>query len=203
MTRPIFEPSTSRTEAKLGFGSNQLFRRPAPHAGTTPTALRGVRDYGTGLVVASASETPVTFTDWENEDSTVFAETLSGGNLQKVGFLQQGIYTVTITILWEIGFDGITEVCWLDDSTTTGNWPFGQTGNMGQFGSGRAQDSFEYPLTLSITKKFPLYGVTTGDVSGGTYGQIFAKVIQRSGSNKDLTTVTMDIFYWGNSLTAI
>ena len=30
MTRPIFEPSTSRTEAKLGFGSDQLFRRPAP-----------------------------------------------------------------------------------------------------------------------------------------------------------------------------
>lgn len=30
MTRPIFEPSTSRTEAKLGFSADQLFRRPAP-----------------------------------------------------------------------------------------------------------------------------------------------------------------------------
>ena len=30
MTRPIYEPSLPRTDAVLGFGSDQLFRRPAP-----------------------------------------------------------------------------------------------------------------------------------------------------------------------------
>lgn len=30
MTQPIFEPTTQRVEAKLGFSTDQLFRRPAP-----------------------------------------------------------------------------------------------------------------------------------------------------------------------------
>lgn len=176
---------------------------PIPGLGAAATCLRALRDYGTGLVVASASETPITFDQWENENSSIFGETLSTGNLQKVSFLAQGVYTVTITVLWETQFDGITEVCWLDDSTTTGNWPFGQTGNMGQFGEGRAADSFNYPMTFSITKKFPLYTLTSGDISGATYGRIFPKVIQRSGSNKDLTAVMMDIFYHGLTQTSI
>lgn len=168
-----------------------------------PTCLRALRDYGTGLVVASASETPVTFDQWENENSSIFGETLFSGDLQKVSFKAQGVYTVTITAMWEAQFDGVTEICYLDDSATTGNWPFGQTGNMGQFGSGRAADSFNYPVTLSVTKKYPLYTMTTADVTGAIYGQVFAKVIQRSGSNKDLTFVTMDIFYWGASKTLL
>ena len=203
MTQPIQEPLTQRSISKLTWDTNQLYRRPDPNRATGPIALRGLRDYGTGLVVATATETPILFDDWENEDATVFGETLSGGNLQKVSFLQQGIYTITLTIFWETEFDGVTEIALLDDSTTAGNWPFGQSPNMGQFGSGRTSDSFSYPLTLSITKKYPRYLTTAGDVSGGVYGQIFPKVFQRSGTNKDLTWASLDVYYWGNTLTAI
>ncbi len=40
MTRPIFEPSLPRTDRKLGFSADQLFRRPAPQtdAGIIPWA---------------------------------------------------------------------------------------------------------------------------------------------------------------------
>lgn len=33
MTRPIYEPSPTRTDAVLGYGSDQLFRRPSPVSG--------------------------------------------------------------------------------------------------------------------------------------------------------------------------
>lgn len=206
MTAPIQEPSVYRTQSGQGWNIAQLARRPRPSAEAVgPTALRALRDYGTGLVVATATETVLTFDQWENEDATIFDETLFSGDLQKVSFMAQGVYTVTIKINWETQFDGITEICWLDDSTTAGNWPFGGTGtvNYGQFGEGQDSNSFTYPLTMSITDKFPRYTTTPANVSGGIYGQIFVKVMQRSGSNKDLSSAQLNIFYWGTTLTSI
>jgi len=36
MTRPIYEPSLTRKDAELGFGNDQLFRRPAPKTSFIP-----------------------------------------------------------------------------------------------------------------------------------------------------------------------
>lgn len=170
-----------------------------------PAVLRAHHRVAGGLAIGSASEQPLTWFEWENEDDTVFDETLLSGELQKVGFLAQGLYTVTIKLIWELlgGFDGVTEVCWLDDSTTAGNWPFGETGNYGQFGEGRDSDSFVYPLTMSVTDKFPRFGTTVGDISGGHYGRVFVKVIQRSGLSRDLKAATLTIAYWGPTRTSI
>lgn len=176
---------------------------PIPGLGSQITCLRGHHFVTGGTAVGSASETPITFYDWENEDSSIFGEVLFGGNLQKVQFLAQGVYTVTITIKWEVQFDGVTEVCWLDDSTTAGNWPFGEPPNMGQFGEGRAADSFHYPLTFSVTKKFPRYTTVPANVSGAEYGRVFVKVMQRSGTSKDLEFATLDVIYWGATQTSI
>ena len=203
MTRAISDNDIEKEVSRIDWRTAALERRVVESEAGSITCLRALRDYGTGLVVGTAVETPITFDEWENEDSAIFGEELFSGALQKVKFKAQGVYTVTITIAWETQFDGVTEVAWLDDSNTAGNWPFGQSPNMGQFGSGRTIDSFNYPLTLSITKKFPRLGTTVGNVTGGVYGQIFAKVFQRSGTNKDLSWAAMDIFYHGPTLTEI
>lgn len=40
MTRPIYEPSLQRTDARLGYGQAQLFRRPSPPSSEFPLVFR-------------------------------------------------------------------------------------------------------------------------------------------------------------------
>lgn len=93
MTRPIYEPSLTRTDAVLGYGSDQLFRRPAPvNAYTIP----GFHAYMTeDLVLTTGNDGRLEFDFWINDDATVFeAGTLSGGDVTDVKLLLDGWYSV-------------------------------------------------------------------------------------------------------------
>lgn len=93
MTRPIYEPSLQRTDARLGYGSAQLFRRPAPSS--TPS-IPGFHAYMTeDLVLTSGNDGRLEFDFWINDDDTVFeAGVISGGDVTDVKLLLDGWYSV-------------------------------------------------------------------------------------------------------------
>lgn len=59
MTRPIYEPSLQRTDARLNYGQSQLFRRPPP-----PSQAGGIFEYA--IVSAPWDTITVTNTTWTN-----------------------------------------------------------------------------------------------------------------------------------------
>lgn len=69
MTRPIFEPSLQRTDARLNYGQEQLFRRPAPTAAATGATVEWV--------------TLTTTTNW-GTSPTVLDFTIAGGDYDLV-----------------------------------------------------------------------------------------------------------------------
>ena len=200
MTAPIQEPTTGRDISGLGYGSRQLFRRPDPVASFTPACLRAFRSYGTGLSVGNGVESAfIVYDNWVNEDTSIFAETLSSGDLQKVSLMAEGIYTVTVSAVWETDSATPAGVLWLDDSNAGSNWPLSSIGNMnaGTYSPVETTDSFNYPVTMSITRKFPRLDTTSGDITGGVLARVAIKVIQYSGGNRDLNNSYLEIFYWG------
>lgn len=60
MTRPIYEPSLQRTDARLGYGNNQLFRRPSPTIGVGDIPF-AVMEWGAGADIADDTKTIVSF----------------------------------------------------------------------------------------------------------------------------------------------
>jgi hypothetical protein len=198
VTQPVQEPLTQRSISKLNWDTNQLYRRPDPNAAFIPACLRAFYAPSGGLTVGNGVESSFfTFQDWVNEDPNVFQEVLFSGDLQKVDLREEGIYTVTINLVWETDFAFPTGVLWLDGSTTASNWPFAGNGNMnaGTYAPVEVCDSFCYPVTMSITRKFPRFGTTA--ISGGDMAQVSCKAIQYSGVNKDLASAYLEIFYWG------
>lgn len=62
MTKPVYEPSLERTDARLGFSANQLFRRPAPEvesSGTTSAFFDTWLFNGTGASIPDDTWSPV------------------------------------------------------------------------------------------------------------------------------------------------
>lgn len=98
MTRPIFEPSLQRTDARLGYGQAQLFRRPAPSGGFTPVIFRARRTSSFQSLGAGGAETDLTWNTWENGDTTVFDDNLSGSDLRSVTLLEEGVYSLMCII---------------------------------------------------------------------------------------------------------
>lgn len=95
MTRPIFEPTLQRTDARLGYGQSQLFRRPAPTLGTTIPCFRA---YGYDVVqtITNNNTGYVRFDRWQSSDTAVIN---SGGWLpgtpdyiDEIDILERGLY---------------------------------------------------------------------------------------------------------------
>lgn len=86
MTRPIFEPSLQRKDAELGFGRNQLFRRPAPQAAAS-TMPGGYIAWTVGADITNATWTDPgdVSGDWEsfvNASGTgIITASLTGGTI--------------------------------------------------------------------------------------------------------------------------
>ena len=64
MSRPIYEPTPPREDARLGFGNDQLFRRPAPISGCQIEYFRAVR-YLTPVTVGGTTQITVDWDGWE------------------------------------------------------------------------------------------------------------------------------------------
>lgn len=187
--------------------------RPKALGGTDPiesesviTHFRAFVEPAGGLLVGNDIEVQVNFTEWDNEDSSVFGTTTisSGTILTTVNFKRPGVYTVTAYIWWEAQFDARIEILALDPSGTSSNWPVGLAPSNSQAGgSSEPGSQFVYPLTYSVTKKYPLMGITEADVIGANYGAVLLKVLQASGSARDLQAAMLEVFYWGPTKNAI
>jgi len=164
-----------------------------------PVIIRGV--LYTALTVGG-SETELLWDEWENEDSSVFGETLSAGKLWKVSLLAQGTYSVSANAEWDTNFDAHHGMLVLDDSNATSNAGFSPI-NAGAYNSRFDADEFTYPPMLGFTRKWPRYGVTPDDVLGGVYGRMLFKVVQRSGSDKTLEAAQFEITYHGATANSI
>ena len=198
MTQPIQEPLVQRSISQLTWGSNQLFRRPDPNASSPIIALRATYDPSGGLTVATDTETIINWDTWENEDTSIFEEVLVAGDLQTVRLIAIGVYSITVGILWETAFTSPTEIDILDQSNASSGF-FNNAGMCGMFPRAEGGSQFTYATTFTAIRKYPLLGVTDGDITGSPpiYGSWLVKVAQWSGISRDLEGAWMDCFYWG------
>lgn len=106
MTRPIYEPSLPRRDAELGFGSDQLFRRPAPLTNTKWAWL-----YNTNRLTSAAGTFYNLFSAGDGatgnttDDSGMVPSTANA----RMECDSDGIYLATVNIIWSASF-GATEV---------------------------------------------------------------------------------------------
>jgi hypothetical protein len=172
-----------------------------------PIGFRAIMGDPTGdpQSIPNFSEETVEFALWENEDSSTFLENTPGGVLTRVSFLAQGVYTISGGVYWDdTSADMYRGVLMLDDSGTSGNWTSVGSPSMGMFASRYDSEQFTYPQTFSVTRKYPLLGVTAGDLlPAGVYGRVTMRVMQLSGIAKDLNAAWLDIFYLGPTMTSI
>jgi len=96
MTRPIFEPSTSRTEAKLGYGSNQLFRRPAPVSATSFPCFRAYAYNLAAQTITNNNTAYARFDRWQSTDTAVINSAgwvpATPDYIVEIDILERGLY---------------------------------------------------------------------------------------------------------------
>lgn len=99
MTRPIYEPNLERRDAELGYGTDQLFRRPAPVSGIYPMGLATLTSYTNSPGALDRIDVD-TFDVTDNQ--TIIEANAAGFGL-KVNI--EGIYLLTLAVLWGAQFN--------------------------------------------------------------------------------------------------
>ncbi len=115
MTRPIFEPTTQRVIRSQAFGSDQLFRRPAPTGGCCPAWIAVYDDGYVGQPYNSAttggfSDIFYPYIDWSENSADIFTYEANSG----------AIFGRTYSYLPVIKVDGVysfTMATWCEDLT--------------------------------------------------------------------------------------
>lgn len=94
MSVPIQEPGpTTRTDAKLTWGMNQLFRRPAPRlSGELPWIV--LKDVGTGQEFPEDDDTVIVYDCEINYYPDTFDSSDFGPDLANVLILEDGVYSM-------------------------------------------------------------------------------------------------------------
>jgi len=121
MTRPVYEPSPEREDARLGFGSNQLFRRP----GEQPATSGGIEwYYVTSNTNWGSSATIVDFDfingSWDTTNPTFSINGDGNVEVDKDGLYLYSIYAVNF------GWSGTTvNTIRLEVARLGGETPFG------------------------------------------------------------------------------
>lgn len=170
MTRPIYEPSLPRTDAMLGYGSDQLFRRPA-RAAVPLSLFRAVQtDFTQTIVANGASYTEMRWDCWENCDSAVFDENFVGNRVSSVDILAAGIYAITVRIVFDAEFTGNFRIIVNDWGDYPGaayydhNSLVGQNGEQPVFSVVR---SYPPPSCLEIGQSLPTILIQVNQWSAG------------------------------------
>lgn len=192
MTRPIYEPSLPRTDAVLGYGSDQLFRRPAP---VSAYIIPGFHAYkNSNLTMVTGTNDQLRWDDWINDDVTIFeAGALSGSDLTEVKLLVEGWYSVLCWIHFSspptAGFAGITMIHDDTDITEPRAAAMGVTYPMNW--SDNATVNFE------VVRYFPPVFQTQDPPNFTWVDRLEFWAIQNHGSNRTLDNAFMEIAYLG------
>jgi len=117
VTRPVYEPTPSRWSSALDYGSQQLFRRPAPTGGCCPAWIAVFDDGYEGQPYDSAdsggfSDLFYPYIDWSDNSADIFTYEANSG----------AIFGKTYSYLPVIKVDGVysfTLASWCEDLTAT------------------------------------------------------------------------------------
>lgn len=191
MTRPIFEPSTSRALSAQGYGQSQLFRRPAPTAACPcPLDVAMASDSqspGTGTV-DNNTYTSIIFDDFSIAAGSQAFATHSGSNTARpFKCILDGWYLGYVNFDWSGGVYSDVRLYALFSNTLPDNVG-SQT--LVQFSSAPFHDS-AFNGTYG-----PLY------IRGGTFAASYfeLRVQQAAGSTQTVTGAVMTIVYLGPDL---
>lgn len=188
MTRPIYEPTPSRTDAVLGYGSDQLFRRPAPVSSIMMPRFVGQVDHN--ITVATAAETDIGLDAWQNDDSTIFEELFDGsGRVIALDINQRGLYSVNILWTWSTNFNAAHAVVLVDSSASAVS--FG-TPNYSAWNPTFDAANYTTPPVLGFVRGLPLFPEFAGGNST-PYATWHWRAIQRSGTDKTVENGFVEI----------
>lgn len=206
VTQPIQEPGPStRTDAKLTWGSNQLFRRPDPNTTPTISVFRALRPEGEDVTVPSTSIIAVDWIEWENCDEAVFfplqtdgVTPADPGDIARYVFLDYDInpgrYTFCFGAVPSSGtIAGVTETAMQDADTGLGFADAvlhgATTGPGGSLGA-----SF---MTLTIVRTYPIFDPigTPSDASTVSF-----TLAQTSTASENYSPCILEIQYERNVL---
>lgn len=123
MTNPVYEPNLERTDAALSYGSQQLFRRPAPVTAPIYPWVRRNRTYAVAdLTVPSGVNTSIVANAIDGSTDPVYTDYFAAfgtptGYATKLLF--DGVYSVHAAYVWDENF---AADCWL---VLNDGWEFG------------------------------------------------------------------------------
>lgn len=178
MSRPVYEPNPARTDSVLGFGSDQLFRRPAPviSAGITSAAYMEF-DLKTIVTATTTNLTGGTAGQEKVKGTAMTVDNTTG----RVTFVEDGIYAAWLNTEWTTAFAFLkmARVTWV----VTGDQLLDAT-----------QDIIGEAETGAGVDRVATSSVRFVQVTGGN-NFLIASVRQESGVNKvvsaDLTVVQL------------
>lgn len=213
MTRPIFEPSLPRTDAVLGYGSDQLFRRPAPLASSELPRLWTHSYNSTPISVTlhtAASPVAITSYDTSFEDSDGTYLALNGSGEPVI--FGNGMYRVDFGFIFGSGgsstgnaFYVVVDVTFTPaEANTDYRWLFRTTGATGPTFQRARSGTQPYADTDQIgadavgTKSVLLAVSRVADVGG-----VPVRVRHCSALNVDGTTNVTDAYIFEISVTRL
>lgn len=198
MTQPVQEPTTQRDIARLGFGTEQLFRRPAPESGVLIEYFRAVRY--TTLTVAGASQVVVDWDEWEvcREDifaplNTLLQPAQPGEKVRRVE-LDLTTFPGRYTFMWGAhntsAIGGSVEMAIHDGDPIWGR----PESTLHGTSTGGLSPGF---LQVTMSRIYPLYDPFG---SGAHVPQISFTLAQNGGASEDFSEFVMEIHYesWVN-----
>lgn len=191
MTRPIFEPTLPRVDAELGYGRDQLFRRPAPQGGSLIPGFHAHKE--STLVLTNGNDGRLNWDEWIIDDDTVFqAGVLTGSDLTEIKLMLPGWYAVHCWATWSAdpasGFGGISM---LHDDT--------------DIAEARQAMGLTYPvnfataptMTFQIVRYFPPDFTSAKPLNFAFVDRLEFWVVQNSGVNRTINEAYCNIAFLG------
>lgn len=133
MTRPIYEPSLQRTDARLAYGTQQLFRRPAPSSAGGGQLPYAVMEYTCEVTIPDDTKTllnlAVTGCGWDDGYINQAGLDMTPSpfsfdfNAGKIFFSSSGLYHAELMVNWCDTFPNPSYVATILDYF--GNCPIG------------------------------------------------------------------------------
>lgn len=190
MTQPIQEPSTDRALQAFAYARDQIFRRPPPLGSNPHQTFRAYRALSPVSISGAGARNQILFDIWENCNTDIFDDVLSGDNLMRVDCLIPGIYTVCWGVLYDVNLTDTSGMCLEDTDPVFG--PLEYWTLHGRMGNG--VDTFQSGSVMTIQTFTRSYPTSDPFSSGDQFpvGMTF-HAAQITGSTEDIEFAFLDI----------